>query len=240
MKTLKKISILALLVILTLGVVFVPRLISGQRENNILNKTVYRNYKAANRPKLTSEEVARYYCNGEIGIIDNPLSVNNDNSDVETVRADVIDLIEMLFGEGDFVYDFFKENMANGNISYWRNSSLVKINNQPIALKFVNCGIKRENVVFEIHYEEKTKTIVNVITYVHINIFNNIEDMEYYTENVNMRINSYFDEQLCLSSDEYSTSVKYPLATEVEENKQGEYIIIQGKLVQLGEKVIDK
>lgn len=240
MKILKKISILALLVILTLGVVFVPQLVSGQRENNILNKTVYRNYKSTNRPKLTSEEVARYYCNGEIGIMDNSLAVNNDNSDVETVRADVIALLEMLFGEGDFVCESLKENMENRNISYWRNSSLVKINNQPIALKFVNFGIKSENILFEIHYEEKTNTIIKIITYVHIKIFSNIEDMKYYTENVNMRINSYFEEQLCLSSDEYSASVKYPLATEAEENEQGEYIIIQGKLVQLGEKVIDK
>ena len=61
MKRLKNIGILFLLIVLTVGVVFIPPLISEQREEHLLNEIVYRDYNASQRPKLTSEQVARLY-----------------------------------------------------------------------------------------------------------------------------------------------------------------------------------
>lgn len=68
MKTLKSISIFFLLIVLTCGVVFVPQIISGQKEEHILNEVFHRNYSTGNRPKLTNKQVARLYYNREITI----------------------------------------------------------------------------------------------------------------------------------------------------------------------------
>lgn len=234
MKKLMNISIIILLTVLTCCIIFVPKLISGQGEDDLLNEVVYRSYRAGNRPKLTSEQVARLYCNHEISIGYDLLPVMGENCDTDTIRKDVTDLAGMLFGDDETVYGPIKEILKNGDISYLRNSSLVKIDNQPIALNFVNCSIKKENAFFEILYEEKTKTVIRIIYDNSEKNFNKAEYMNLYLEKEQSMISEYYEKQLHLSKDEYYF---FAIPTETETYYNGNIYISYG-LMQYGEKVI--
>lgn len=203
MKKLKKISIFFLLIVLTCYIVFLPQLISGQSKENLLNEIVYRNYTAGNRPKPTSEQVARLYCNREISIDYNSSPVISENSDTQAIRENVIDLVEMLFEKDETVCNPIKNILTGGSISYYRNSRLIKIDNQPTALNFVNYSIKNEGSRFSIIYEEKTKTIIRLACDVFEKNFESIKDTNLHVEKAVSMIKNYFEKQLSCSPDEY-------------------------------------
>ena len=221
---------------ITGGVVILPKFVSEQREENVLNKVTYRNYNVASRPKLTAKQVAHIYCNGELGVVNNLSSVNIDKSDIGIIQDDIFDIKEMLLGD-NCISESIKENIAEENIAKEiigcrSNSTLAKINNQPIALNFVDYGIKDDNVYFEICYEEKTKTVIKVSVYISGDAINEIKEAEINVENVKILMSNYFKEQLQLENDEYDVFVEYS-------TMQEKYIIIKCNLVQYGGKAID-
>lgn len=240
MKTLKSISIFFLLIVLTCGVVFVPQIISGQKEEHILNEVFHRNYSTGNRPKLTNEQVARLYYNREITIGYNSLPLSSENSDTETIRADILDLIELLFGEDETVCEPIKAIITDDKTVYSRNSSLIKIDNQPTALNFVTGVIKKENGIFEILYEEKTKAVINIIYDDFVQEFENTKEMDLYLEKVSSMINDYYEKQLYFSKDEYYCIVDMPIVTEKSPNSYIASIHISCGLMQQDDKIIDE
>lgn len=240
MKTLKSISIFFLLIVLTCGVVFVPQIISGQKEEHILNEVFHRNYSTGNRPKLTNEQVARLYYNREITIGYNSLPLSSENSDTETIRADILDLIELLFGEDETVCEPIKAIITDDKTVYSRNSSLIKIDNQPTALNFVTGVIKKENGIFEILYEEKTKAVINIICDDFVQEFENTKEMDLYLEKVSSMINDYYEKQLYFSKDEYYCIVDMPIVTEKSPNSYIASIHISCGLMQQDDKIIDE
>lgn len=240
MKTLKSISIFFLLIVLTCGVVFVPQIISGQKEEHILNEVFHRNYSTGNRPKLTNEQVARLYYNREITIGYNSLPLSSENSDTETIRADILDLIELLFGEDETVCEPIKAIITDDETVYSRNSSLIKIDNQPTALNFVTGVIKKENGIFEILYEEKTKAVINIIYDDFVQEFENTKEMDLYLEKVSSMINDYYEKQLYFSKDEYYCIVDMPIVTEKSPNSYIASIHISCGLMQQDDKIIDE
>lgn len=209
MKKLKKISIVFLLIVLTCCIIFMPQAISGQSEEDLLNKIVYRNYNVGSRPKLTSEQVARLYYNGEIFVSYNSLPVSGPNGDSEILKKNVMELIEMLFGKDKAVCDLIKNTLsvdnAGENISYSRNSSLIKVNNQPIAFYFVQFSVK--NSYFEILYEEKTQTVISFSCETPEQKFKNWEDTYLFLEKMVSMIHDYYKEQLNFNENEYFVSI---------------------------------
>ncbi len=125
MKALNNIFIFLILIILTCGVVFVPQIISGQEEEQRLSDTIHREYSTGNRPKLTSEQVAKLYYNKEITIGNNPLSFNQTNSETEIIRAEAQDIVSMLFGEDKAVCKYIQFVLENSDIKYHRDSFLI-------------------------------------------------------------------------------------------------------------------
>lgn len=238
MKTLKSISIFFLLIVLTCGVVFIPQIISGQKEENILNEVIHRNYSAGNRPRLTSEQVARLYYNREITIGYNSLPLSSENSDTETIRTDILYLIALLFGEDETVCEPIKAILTSSETGYSRNSSLIKIDNQPTALNFVTGSTKRENGFFEIRYEEKTKTVINLICDDFVQEFENTKEMDLYLKKVSSMINDYYEKQLHLSKDEYYCFVDMPIVTEKSPNSYIASILIICGLIQQDYKIV--
>ena len=202
----KNIGFLFLLIVLTVGVVCVPPLISEQREEHLLNEIVYRDYNASQRPKLTSEQVARLYYNRQIDIKYNSLQNNNDT---EKIQKDVVYLSEFLFNKEPAMCESINTILEDKALSYSRSSSLILVDNQPTALNFVGCVVKGNDVVFEIIYEEKTKTIIGFTIDSLDNTFHSNEEMELYAANIESLIKCYFEEQLHLSQDEYDCSVEF-------------------------------
>ena len=202
----KNIGFLFLLIVLTVGVFCVPPLISEQREEHLLNEIVYRDYNASQRPKLTSEQVARLYYNRQIDIKYNSLQNNNDT---EKIQKDVVYLSEFLFNKEPAMCESINTILEDKALSYSRSSSLILVDNQPTALNFVSCVVKGNDVVFEIVYEEKTNTIISFWVDSPENPFHSDEEMDSYGASLESLINSYFEEQLHLSRDEYDCSVTF-------------------------------
>lgn len=240
MKTLKSISILFLLIVLTCGAVFVPQIISGQKEEHILNEVFHRNYSAGNRPKLTNEQVARLYYNREITIGYNSLPLSSENNNTETIREDILDLIELLFGEDETVCEPIKAIITSSETGYSRNSSLIKIDNQPTALNFVAGSTKRENSITEILYEEKTKTVIKLTCDDFVQEFENIKEMDIYHEKVSSMINDYYEKQLHFSKDGYFCFVEMPIVKEKSPNSYIASIRISCGLMQQDDKIMDE
>lgn len=197
----KNIGFLFLLIVLTIGVVCVPPLISEQREEHLLNEIVYRDYNAGQRPKLTSEQVARLYYSRQIDIKYNSLQNNNDT---EKIQKDALYLSEILFSKEPAMCESINTILEGKALSYSRSSSLILVDNQPTALNFVSCVVKEKDVVFEIIYEEKTKTIIGFTIDSLDNTFHSNE-----AANIESLIKCYFEEQLHLSQDEYYCSVEF-------------------------------
>lgn len=222
----KNIGFLFLLIVLTVGVVCVPPLISEQREEHLLNEIVYRDYNAGQRLKLTSEQVARLYYNRQIDIKYNSFQNNNDT---EKIQKDVLYLSESLFSKEPAMCESINTILEGKALSYSRSSSLILVDNQPTALNFVSCVVKENDVVFEIIYEEKTKTIIGFTIDSLDNTFHSNEEMELYAANIESLIKCYFEEQLHLSQDEYYCSVEF----------SANYAIRCG-ILQLNEKAMHK
>ena len=209
MRNLKNISILLLLIILTVGVVFIPQFISGQREEKLLNEIVYRDYNAGYRPKLTDKEVARLYHDRKIDINLHLLQGSTADNDAEKIQEDVVYLTELLFSKETAMCEPIGAILENNALSCFRSSSLILVDNQPTALNFVSCGVKGNDVVFEILYEEKTKTIIGFLVDSPDHTFNSNEEMDLHVAMIESLINSYFEEQLHLNRDEYYCSVEF-------------------------------
>jgi len=160
MSVLKRVCLIFLLVDLTLGIIFLPQLFSGQNEEALLQKSISRTYTAGNRPKLTGEEVARLYYNCEISIGYNMLDVTEKEAEEFGLFENALEAVSHVYPESHSAYGIIKNTLDAATPSFFRNSVLVKIDDQPTALNFVLMQLKEDNVFFEILYEEKTKTVI--------------------------------------------------------------------------------
>ena len=235
MKTLKSISIFFLLIVLTCGVVFMPQIISGQKEDNILNEVIHLNYTVGNRPKLTSEQVALLYFNREVGAGYNSSVQVNDQSYASQVNLS--EFVELLFGKDETICTPIKELLTSSTMGFCsRNSSLVKIDNQPTALNFIECG-RKSDPYFNIKYEEKTKTIINFDCGDFLMEFENIEDSQAYLEKTSLLITDYYENQLNISEKQYYCNVQIPEVTEKNTNQYIAIIQINCGLIQEDDKI---
>ncbi len=233
MKILKSISIFFLLLALTCSVVFLPHFISRQREEDILDETIHRNYYASNRPKLTSEQVARLYFNREIAIEYNAYPINIQN--IDSVRQNITELLQMLLQDEETTQGPIKDILTDSNINYSRSSNLVKIENQPTALNFVSYNINKENMFLDILYEEKTKTIINFSCFFEKE-FETTKDIDLYVQKILPMIDNYYGKQLYFSQYEYYFTIDFPMITEKEENTLLSTVYINCGLKQLYDK----
>lgn len=106
---------------------------------------------------------------------------------------------------------YYIEIQGIGAPSLWRVP-------QPMALDFVTCSSIRNDIYFEIIYEEKTKTIIKVLFKDLEVTSENTKDMNLYIAKVDSMINNYFEKQLYLNKDKYYVAVHIPVETEKVEN----------------------
>lgn len=231
MRKLKYTFTILLIIAITIGVVLAPRLINEQKQDQILNETVYSNYYSGNRPKLTSEQVVNLYYNHEINLIYNsgPTSIKNTNA----IQNNITEVTKLLFSGNETIHKSIIAVLSGNDITYTRNNILIKINGQPTALNFVNCAVYEENGFFDIFYEEKTKTVIRFSCQLFGKSFSSIEEADSYIEKITSMLYGYYEKQLNLN-DEYFFVINYPVEIKQEENLYLANICINCELKQKG------
>ena len=200
MRNRKMIGILLLLVVLTFVVVFVPQWISKHRETQRLNEVSYRRYDAASKANLTGTQVARLYYDHQVDTSNNMQLVDVEGEDTERIGEDILYLIETLFGKEPAMRDSVGAILADHVLNCYRSSSLISVDDQPTALHFVNACVKESDLLFEIVYEEKTKTVIEFTV-------DPLTASPQSKEEIESSIRNYFEGQLKLGRNEYSVSV---------------------------------
>lgn len=235
MKIFKGISTFFLLIVLTLSVVFIPQIISGQKEENIMNEVIHLNYSVGNRTKLTSDQVALLYFNREVGDGYNSSVQVNDQSYASQVNLS--EIVELLFGKDETICTTIKEIVTSSTMTYCsRNSSLIKIDNQPTALNFMVCENKINPYVY-FKYEEKTETIICFACDDFSMEFANIKESQAYREKVTSLITDYYENQLNMSRDKYYCEVEIPIVAEKDTNLYIASVHINCGLIQNDDKI---
>lgn len=177
MRLLKNVCITVLLIALTCATVFTPQVISGQTQNDILKKSFSRQCYFEKRPDLTSEQVAYFYYNHELSIGYNSSLKINEGEEADEIRDNLVDVIDLLFSESESVCDLLKDTLARGDIGFFKNSRLIKVDNRPIALSFVSYTVKIDDRKWGILYEEKTNTVISFTCEGVEMTFDNVKDI---------------------------------------------------------------
>ena len=215
----RKIILPLLLIILTLLVILIPPFLSGQNQRNIADKTTYRDYNAGYRSKITSEQVAKLYCDQEISMTYNYLPVNTQNK--EQIHENIIDLIEMLFESDQQVCAPIEKILLSSDNNYIDNATLnnysrsnilIKVDNQPTSLNFVHYYIENENGYLVIRYEEKTKTIIGFSCNAKNVSFKNINNAFDFSKKISQGINNHYENYANI--DKYYVDLYVPKKTQ--------------------------
>lgn len=206
MNKVKKISVFLLLLIMTVSIVFLPQLMSEQNEERLLNKKIHWDYNMRNTTKITSNQVAELYYNREVGI-----GVYNDVSDIENYEPSLMqeksfELFETVFENSEPIYEHIKMIITNGTPHYSQSSTLIKLDNQPIALNFIDVVIASSDGTFEFVYEEKTKTLIS-FSCVSFSYYLNYEQKDTsLIDSLEVEVQNYYENQLEIGTNGYYCS----------------------------------
>lgn len=238
MRSLKSICIILLLIALTCGIVFAPQMISGQKEDDILNESYHRRYYSGNRPNLTSAQVARFYYNHELSVGYSSSITISEDENADVIRDSLVDIIELLFGESKTVRELFETVLENGNMGYFRNNRLIKVDGQPIALNFVGCSVKTKEEKLEILYEEKTSTVISFSCEGIEITFENAKEIDTCYLNTELTMRNYYQKHVGFDKENCYFFVDIPNALENTKNGQGSILHIHCGLMQYNDKGI--
>lgn len=204
MNKLKIIGIFVILIFLTVCIVFLPQLMSEQNEEKLLGKKLYWNYNVHDGTKMTSNQVAELYYNREVGIsVYNDVSLDIDNYDPSLMQQKSFELFETVFKNDKPICEHIKKIVSNGTPHYSQSSTLIKIDNQPIALNFIDVVITSSDDTFEYVYEEKTKTLISLSS-VSLSYYLNYQyDNTSFINSLKSAIEDYYESQLGINTSEY-------------------------------------
>ena len=205
MKILRNILIVTLLAGLTCAVVFVPPFFSGQREDDVLNQVSYSSYDAVDRTKITSQQLAELYYNGEVVAVYN--SVIDSEESFEDASEAMENLTDMLFSKDEATHKYIKELFVDCSINTKYSDNLINFENQPVALKFACRFMDNKTGYIQIVSEEKTNTILEFYMCITKSCFNSNEEMEEFIKSVDLLMAEYFKTELGLENYEYDSSI---------------------------------
>lgn len=190
---------------MTVCIVFLPQLMSEQNEERLLNKKIYWNYNMRDTTKIASKQVAELYYNREISITAyNNVSLDKGFYESSSMQEKSFELFETVFESKEPICEHIKMLISEGTPHYSQSSTLVKIDNQPIALNFIDVVITSVDGALEFTYEEKTKTLIS-FSYLSSSYYLNYEQQDssfiaslelavknYYENNLEIDINGYY------------------------------------------------
>lgn len=207
MNKLKKIGIFVLLIILTVCIVFLPQLMSEQNEEKLFNQKIYWDYNIRGGTKITSNQVAELYYNREIRIgTYNDVSLDTENYEPSLMQEKSFELFETVFENNEPIYEHIKMIITNGTPHCSQSSTLIKLDNQPIALNFIDVVITSSDGTFEFVYEEKTKTLIS-FSCVSFSYYLNYEQKDTsLIDSLEVEVQNYYENQLEIGTNGYYCS----------------------------------
>ncbi len=219
MRLLHSFGMAFLLIALTCGVVLAPQRMSGQKQRDKLTQTYTRQYDSSKGPEITSEQVARFYYNHELSVGHYNASLQIiEGEDADRMREQLVDVIELLFGENKAVCHRFQDVLESGTIGYFKNDRLIKLDGQPIALSFVSCTVRAEEKDFGILYEEKTNTVISFSCEGVEMSFDNAKEMSECLMKTELSMRSYFKKYVGSLIDDCYFYVDFPTVLEKSED----------------------
>lgn len=200
----KKIGICIVLLILTVCIVFLPKIASKYNEELLMDKKIYWNYDVRDKTKITSGQVAMLYINRDININKySAISLDEGNYDVSLLQEKSIALFETVFESNASVFEHIKRIITTGSPRYTQTTTLVKIDNQPIALNFVNVSVATADSVIEFTYEEKTKTLISLYSLSLSYYLNYRQEDVGFLDSFKAVIKNYYENLLKINISEY-------------------------------------
>ena len=203
MNLLKRACLVFLLIDLTLCIIFIPQLFNGQTEESLLNKTVVRSYTSGTRARLSGEQVARLYYNCEINVGYNMLPIRIGDEDHTSVIEDAIETLRLVFGAEKGEYAVMENLIDKSSISLYRNSIIVKIDDQPTALNFIMLECRKDDSYIEMVYEAKTKTLVRLSCSFLEKQFDADKDITGFQKSLESLSNRYYNDVLLMRDEEH-------------------------------------
>lgn len=156
----KTVCLFLILLLVTAGMILLPPTLSGQRRAALLTRTVYREQAVSDRIRVTASQVARLYNTRKIGFGPYNSMFLYEADEAQQVRAAAAELLKPFFAEDTAVGKSVLDALEDSEVFYSRNSILINAYDQPVALIFMEVGIRKGGVSVELMYEEKTKTLV--------------------------------------------------------------------------------
>lgn len=219
MNKLKKIGIFVLLIILTICIVFLPQLISEQNEERLLNKKIQWDYNIRDTTIVTGKQVAELYYSREISIgVYNDISLDKDHYKLSLMQEKSFELFEAVFESDESICGHIKMIITDGTPHYSQSSTLIKIDNQPIALNFIDVIITSSNDAIEFVYEEKTKTLISFFCVSSSYYLSYQYDNKSFINSLDAAVKDYYESKL-----EIDTSKYYYSNESVQKNDMKEY-----------------
>ena len=218
MNKLKKIGIFVLLIILTVCIVFLPQLMSEQNEEKLLNQKIYWDYNIRGGTKITSNQVAELYYNREIRIgTYNDVSLDTENHDPSLMQEKSFELFETVFENNEPICEHIKMIISDGIANYSQNSTLVKIDNQPTALNFIDVVITNTDSVLEFVYEEKTRTLIS-LSCISLSYYMNYQyDNILFMDSLKSVVKDYYESQWGIDTSKYYYLTEFSGKADVDE-----------------------
>lgn len=218
MNKVKKISVFLLLLIMTVCIVFLPQLLNEQNEERLLNKKIHWDYNMRNTTKITSNQVAELYYNREIGIgVYNDVSLDIENYEPSLIQEKSFELFETVFENNEPICEHIKMMIINGTLHYSQSSTLIKLDNQPIALNFIDVVITNTDSILEFVYEEKTRTLIS-LSCISLSYYMNYQyDNILFMDSLKSVVKDYYESQLGIDTSKYYYLTEFSGKADVDE-----------------------
>ena len=167
MTFIKKLLCAVLLFTVTVVTVMLPEVLSRYRIDRRTQKIYSYTLNTSNYIKLTSDAVARLFCNISSfnGFTTNPSSsviLNNSEYTQDGISDNINSLFETVFSNNTELCNYFKSVIDNSIPNCTREYILTVYSDLPVALSIINVSYKSEFEYFDFSFEEKTGTLINL------------------------------------------------------------------------------
>ncbi|MBQ8551004.1 MAG: hypothetical protein IJ426_06680 [Clostridia bacterium] len=159
MNNFKRLLVAFLVLSVSLGVVFLPKLINNHSNRSLTGKTERWTYTDRVYSGITAQQVASLYCEGELDNIYSESTFLDTNADEQAeLRQSSLSVFDNVFSEGSYLAAFLKNELEQEKYAYFsKKSVLAVVDDHAVVLNLVSVSAERMTFIFE----EKTKAVIS-------------------------------------------------------------------------------
>lgn len=158
MNKIKTVLTLLFLMFLTVITIFLPIILNTDSSSRLTEESS--TYTRKNS-EVTPKQVAKLYTTGEIS--SSIVLAGSEALSPSEARNNIKLLTDSVFAENDIAKNYVTDMTEGEIIYYYKESRLIVIENNPVALDFININFQHENEMLEMTFEEKTKTLIGFV-----------------------------------------------------------------------------